>query len=192
MNHPRAQGEWWRSHSPRPRGCFTNNALATRSVFPLQHEIPRYFSQHNRTFTRKMFPFDDVIMLHTCTDRSGNNVRWKFKNDMVVILINNWLIFYFQTMCIHINSTCKQKYRLSFIFKHVWITWKPSEKLQRAYRWPLHYSEITACVLCGLIPNLIKRCLCVFPIFVRQLLKYLTARQLIKTKTVYYSPNKYA
>ena len=47
-----------------------------------------------------------------------------------------------------------------------------------------HYSEITACVLCGLVPNLVKQVsFASIPIFlVRQLFQYMGACQLIKKK----------
>ena len=57
----------------------------------------------------------------------------------------------------------------------------------------LHYNEISACVLFGLIPNLPYPCLCVFPILVKQLLSFSIAFQLVQRnyKPIgYFCPNR--
>ena len=51
VKHPRVQGNdgvkirakqgFWCYHSPWTRGCFTNNAQAARSLFPLEHETSK-------------------------------------------------------------------------------------------------------------------------------------------------------
>ena len=71
------------------------------------------------------------------------------------------------------------------------MAWSPAGGLStyEASRRHLHYSEITACVLHGLIPKSSVASLCVFPILVRQLFEFLTAYQLIKEKLLCYSKN---
>ena len=59
----------------------------------------------------------------------------------------------------------------------------------RDQRRHLHYSEISVCVLCGLIPNILRIRFGVFPNLVGQLFKCLTACQLIKNLLCYSQGN---
>ena len=69
--------------------------------------------------------------------------------------------------------------------KLIYNTW---EVCSMAYtRRHLRHSEIIACVICGLIPNILQLCLRLFTILVRQLFKYSTACQLIEKKLLCYS-----
>ena len=59
--------------------------------------------------------------------------------------------------------------------------------IQEECRKHLHYSEITACVLYAILPNLLKLCFLVFLISVRQLFECSTACHLIQKKLLCYS-----
>ena len=61
------------------------------------------------------------------------------------------------------------------------------DKYTQYVRRHLHYSEITACIHNGPIPNFLQLYLRLFPILVRQLFDCITACQLLKKKLLCYS-----
>ena len=80
VKHPRAQSEcqnpneFWRNHSPRARGCFTNNAQEALSLFPLWHE------------TRNLAMFSFKFVAHRSRGTGVVAILFQWKSTVLIIV----------------------------------------------------------------------------------------------------------